>query len=257
MSDFDDVQTRIARANIALEDLNARRERHAFRSGGATEPGIETVARTAPSKRKRKATTQGGDGNANPAPRSYQRPLGAGGEEHERGSEDAAGNPAQFSPRGETDRQVTRSKASVNYQDALTKKLKRALAYAGFDVTGDARALSESEQKDLLPHVTNFMQHVGIAIDWAITHSNKDHVECEIWSFEEDEAEILAKIYLKRARKIGWMAQVARQAQHIENLGDGKDVAQVLGKRLVATGIFYRANGGIELWLNGPAAVTR
>ena len=123
------------------------------------------------------------------------------------------------------------------------------LVYAGFDLEGDARALSEQEAEKLLPQVTLFMQRVGIAIDYAITHSNKAHAESDIWLLEDEEAETLARIYLKRARKIGWMAEVARQAHHLEDIGDAGRVARIVGKRLAATPLFYASNGGVGLWL--------
>lgn len=94
-----------------------------------------------------------------------------------------------------------------------------------------------------------FFQRVGIALDWGVTHSNKAKAESEIWVFEDEEADKLADIYLKRARKIGWMAEVARQVQHLEDVGDASDVAAILGKRIIATGMFYPSNGGFGVWL--------
>lgn len=97
--------------------------------------------------------------------------------------------------------------------------------------------------------MATFFKRLGLVFDWCITHSNKEKSESDIWMFDDAEAETLAIIYLKRASKIGWMAQVARQVEHVENLGDGKDLAEIVGKRLWATGMFYPANGGISLWL--------
>lgn len=131
----------------------------------------------------------------------------------------------------------------------MVEKAKRALTYAGFDLAGDANALSDEEVEFYIPQVAQFFQRVGIAIDYAVTHTNRAHSESDIWLFEDSEAETLARIYLKRARRIGWMAQVARQVHHIEDVGEAKDVATILGKRLVATGLFYGSNGGLGLWL--------
>lgn len=123
------------------------------------------------------------------------------------------------------------------------------MTYAGFDLTGDARALTEAESERYLPQVTVFFQRVGIALDYALTHSNKAHAESDIWILEDDEAATLARVYIKRAKKIGWMAEVARQVQHLEDVGDAARVARILGKRVGATGLFYASNGGISLWL--------
>lgn len=100
-----------------------------------------------------------------------------------------------------------------------------------------------------MPQVTVFFQRVGIALDYAITHSNKGHAESDIWLLEDEEAETLARVYLKRAKKIGWMAEVARQVHHLEDVGDGVKVARIVGKRVAATGLFYASNGGVGLWL--------
>lgn len=127
--------------------------------------------------------------------------------------------------------------------------MKRLLTYAGFDLTGDARALTEAESERYLPQVTVFFQRVGIALDYAVTHSNKAHAESDIWLLEDEEAETLARVYIKRARKIGWMAEVARQVQHLEDVGDGFKVARIVGKRVAATGLFYASNEGVSLWL--------
>lgn len=127
--------------------------------------------------------------------------------------------------------------------------IRRTLAYAGFDVSGDAEALTEYEEKKYLPKVREFFQTVGTAIDLCVTHTNKLHMESDIWQFEEKELDALARIYLKRARRIGWMAQAARQMEHIADLGDGKDLAMIIGKRIVATPAFYISNGGFSPWL--------
>ncbi len=127
--------------------------------------------------------------------------------------------------------------------------MKRLLTYAGFDLTGDARALTEAESERYLPQVTVFFQRLGIALDYAVTHSNKAHAESDSWMMEEEEAAVLARVYIKRAKKIGWMAEVARQVQHLEDVGDAARVARILGKRGAATALFYASNGGVSLWL--------
>lgn len=145
--------------------------------------------------------------------------------------------------------QDARKASLLSYQEKAIHSLKRALTYAGFDLQGDARGLTDKEQEELRPQVAMFFQRVGIALDWGVTHSNKAKAESEIWVFEDEEADKLADIYLKRARKIGWMAEVARQVQHLEDVGDASDVAAILGKRIIATGMFYPSNGGFGVWL--------
>lgn len=146
-------------------------------------------------------------------------------------------------------RQNAGQAALLGYKPKFEQLFRRILTYAGFDLKGDARALTEQEQANLMPHVVTFMRRVGMAMDWSITHTNKNHNESDIWMFEDSEAEVLATIYLKRARKIGWMAEVARQVQHLEDVGDAGEAAAILGKRIVATGLFYPANGGFTPWL--------
>lgn len=123
------------------------------------------------------------------------------------------------------------------------------LTYAGFDLKGDARALTEQEVEKYRPQVASFMQKIGIGIDYAITHSNKAHAESDIWVLTDEEAGTLADYYLKRARKIGWMAEAARQVEHIQSVGETGHVAKIIGERLIATGMFYPSNGGVEFWL--------
>lgn len=149
----------------------------------------------------------------------------------------------------QANRQNARQAPLLEAREQVLKAARRALTYAGFDLKGDARSLTESEVERYRPQVATFIKRVGMALDWGVTHSNKNHAESDIWMFEDEEADILAEIYLKRARKIGWMAEVARQVQHLEDIGDAGRVAKIFGKRFAATAMFIPSNGGFELWL--------
>lgn len=242
---------RLEAAKLELQEQNnGKSKSRVSRSGSrAVESGGSALDRTVRSAKARTNTAATGDRDLLGSSRTDERPLGV----------DRKGD-GSFSPtRGRVPRdgggvtQANRQNAGqaplLKAKDQAIATIKRALIYAGFDLKGDAKALKPDEIEKYKPKVAEFFKRLGIALDWSITHSNKAHAESEIWVFDDEEAEKLADIYLKRAKKIGWMAEVARQVEHIENIGDGADVAAILGKRLVATGMFYPSNGGIELWL--------
>ena len=118
------------------------------------------------------------------------------------------------------------------------------------DLDGDARPLADEEVEALQPTVAGFIQKLGIGMDWGLTHANKNRQESTIWLFEDEEAAILARAYLRRARYIGWMAQTARQVEHIVEAGQDVAVARILGKRIIASPVFIATNGGLGLWLS-------
>ena len=123
------------------------------------------------------------------------------------------------------------------------------MLYAGFDLEGDADTLSDEEVEHYQPQAAAFLQRASVGLDYFVTHANAHHQESDIWFLEDAEADSLASIYLKRARRVGWMAQAARQVEHLETVGEAGTVARIFGKRLMATAMFIPANGGFKLWL--------
>lgn len=120
---------------------------------------------------------------------------------------------------------------------------------AGFDVSGGGDVLTDTEVETYQPIVAQFFLRVGVAVDYGITHLNREHAESDIWMLSEEEGVTLARFYLHRARAVGWMARVARQIEHAHDLGDGLAVAQIVGKRIVASPLFIASHGGIAPWL--------
>lgn len=255
MADAED-RARIELANRRLEALSNDGQRGpGRRSNSAPRPGVTYVHR-GPSRVDGKDGQRGESaGNDAYTPGQNRESLGKGGAEL--GSvEPTRGRAKRVGGSGtQTGRQTSGSSLQLVHpvqaksEEFVLKYIKKALAYAGFDVRSDARSLSAEEIERYRPDVCRFIQRVGISLDWALTHSNRNHEECEIWVFEDDEATTLANIWLKRAKTIGWMAEVSRQVHHVEDLGDAKDIAAILGKRIAATPIFIGNNGGVEFWL--------
>lgn len=133
---------------------------------------------------------------------------------------------------------------------AVEARVKRTLLYLGFDLSGDADALDEEDVVKYFPIVVSFVHRAGMGLDYGLTHLNRAKQDCDVWVFQESEAEIIARWYLKRARKVGWMAKVARQLDRVEAVGESKDVAWIFGKRLAASGLFLQSNGGVKPWIN-------
>lgn len=248
-----------------LVELNGLIDKHEAESaevanGGRTRPAGNSSAESRPDRETpqgNRRTTPRGERNA-PAGNGYSPSTpGVDGRSLENSKSTLSrlnairGRTEGVSSReSQTGGQTPRKAPTVQDIEAFVLgKLKRALAYAGFDVKGDARSLTESEQKELEPDVARFIQRVGMALDYTITHTNAAHNESDIWTFEDEEAASLAKIYLKRARYVGWMATVARQAKHLEDLGEAQDVASIVGKRIGATMLFYHDSGGFKPWL--------
>lgn len=127
--------------------------------------------------------------------------------------------------------------------------IRQVLAYVGFDVGGSAEGLSVAEQEHYRPKMALFFQGVGGGLDWGLTHLNRAHAECEVWQFTDAEADTLAVIYLKRAAHIGWLARVARQVEHIEDVNEVRQLGGIVGKRVAASGLFVASNGGLSWWL--------
>lgn len=223
-------------------------------STGKDKSGSTGTARTVKSDRTRQGNDEGSVNDSAYSPGLNRSALGNGATVNgivqplRRTTPRFSGNTEQ------SDRQTSRASLSVAPEEEtfwqwFQHTARTVLAYAGFDVRSDARALTDKEITELTPKVAKFFQRVGTAIDYGITHTNADKDESYIWQFEDKEAEQLSVIYLKRAKKIGWMAEVARQVQHVEDVGDAKDIALIVGKRVVATGMFYNNSGGFKPWL--------
>lgn len=214
------------------------------------KPVRKVPARTRESLRAGQGTDEGSSADDSYSPRFSRESLGTGTTQQRSQRETSRTTTRRPSTSGEVNRQVTGAPAQLeSWWEWFQGTSKRVLAYAGFDIQSDARALTDREVEEYLPKVSTFIKRVGIAIDWSITHTNKEKAESYIWVFEDEEADQLATIYLKRAKKIGWMAEVARQVEHIEDLGDGGTVAKILGRRVVATGVFYNSTGGFHPWI--------
>lgn len=252
-----------ARINLAakrLEELTENthsvRERGPNRRGDSkVGPGVKDVYRGASPVSNRPGNDETGDRNGPYTPRQHRSALGEGGEELSGGKPTRRRAQRVSEGSTQTDRKTSRSSLAVVHpvqqkgEEFVLKYIKKALAYAGFDVSSDARSLTQEEIDRYRPDLVQFIANTGVAINWALTHSNRNHEECEIWLFDDSEAVSLANIWLKRAKTIGWMAEVSRQVHHVEDLGDAKDIATILGKRIAATPIFIANNGGMEFWL--------
>lgn len=214
------------------------------------KPVRKIPARTSEKLRARQGVDEGSSSDDSFTPGFSRESLGTGAAK-QRSQRETSGTTARGSYASrQDDRQVAGTPTELEtWWQWFQSTSKRVLAYAGFDIKSDARALSEEEVYEYTPKVATFIKRLGIAIDWSVTHTNKEHAESYIWVFEDEEADQLAVIYLKRAKKIGWMAEVARQVEHIEDLGDGKTVAMIVGKRVVATGVFYNSTGGFHPWI--------
>lgn len=253
--DHMEAQDRLRRARERIEERNSggrnviepiRNRRHTARNG-ADESGSKPSAGGAKSPRTRQGDPEGVPGYNPTAPRPDRRTLADSGTDSG-GSVSTRGRTARVS--GQQPPFGGQAAGSKNaYTEAAEEWMRRVLAYAGFDVRGDARALTSEEVERLQPNVAVFMQRIGMVMDWVLTHSNRAQEESDIWMLSDEEASSLAHIYLKRARKIGWMAEVARQVHHIEDLGDAKRIAEIVGKRVVASGVFIGTNGGIHPWM--------
>lgn len=134
-------------------------------------------------------------------------------------------------------------------RDRVEATLQQVFAYAGIDVSGSAAPLNASEVDEYTTAIAELVVRIGVVLDYGLTHLNRDKVESDIWAFSEEESQILARFYLKRASRIGWMAKAARQVVRIKEAGDLPAVAEIMGKRMIASPIFVMSNGGVRPWI--------
>lgn len=133
--------------------------------------------------------------------------------------------------------------------ESIKDKVRESLSLVGFNVNGDAEALTEDEALALMPKVSLAIQFAGGGVDLFFTHMNANHEECDIWTFEDQEATDLAVMWLKRAKRVRWMAQASRQVASIKDVQDLKRVGEIMGKRIAASVVFIPSNGGLKPWL--------
>lgn len=239
------IQERNSVGRNVVEPIRNRRNPPSDR---ADEPGGEPSAGGKKISPARKRPTEGVSGYNPTASRPDRGTLADGGTDSIRSVSNRGRTQRVTSQQPSLGGEVARQKNA--YTEAAEEWMRRVLAYAGFDVRGDARSLTSDEVDKLQPNVAVFMQRIGMVLDWVLTHANRAQEESDIWMLSDEEANTLAHIYLKRARKIGWMAEVARQVHHIEDLGDAKRFAEIVGKRAAASGVFVVSNGGLHPWMS-------
>lgn len=255
-----DKATRLADIKRRLQSYDEEKENGGREDGysltGSTAPGTSDKALdgAVSINQRRKATAKRDDGSSD----SPFRPDGGSSTWHggRLGSSVKAGAGAKrdSGARTQVDRQDAREETLLgSYWNKSVDIFKRALTYAGFDLKGDADALTDAEVERFRPQIEKLISSVGMGIDWALTHANKNHVESSIWEFTDDELAKLADMYLRRAKMVGWMAEVARQAEHLNEASaigvDAKDLGRIIGLRVVESGMFIPDHGGWEPWI--------
>lgn len=230
-------------------DKNGNGNGHSLVSAYGIEPDRSSGEKSAGSATGNSSGTRkskSSSGNDTDAFRSTAKSLGDGGKSTSSYDPTRSGNARNNARSTSNDRQ-TSGKTPTDFALGLAK---RALAYVGFDVSGDADALTETEINSLMPTHIQFVQQVGMAFDYGLTHANAYHSESDIWVFDENEAKTVAHWWLKRSKKVRWMAQVSRQVPHMSSVGETTAVAKIVGERMAASFIFMHANGGFKPWIN-------
>ena len=108
------------------------------------------------------------------------------------------------------------------------------------------RLFSESDADETRGDVAQIIQDYGGYLDQFLTWSVRDTDACDIWSFTDEEADIIAGLWLKRAKKDRRAAAVLRMAL------DGDEAIQsalILGPKAIATAQWYPEHGG---WRTAP-----
>lgn len=261
MTEAEDWRETVNKLKKAQDEVRA----HEATVEGASSGGRQTAKPSSGAYRPNAQAAPAGPSRSSKGSRSVQeyspyvsgrsgtdaRSLGNGRAQH--GSVKSSGRESSGGDSGsrEDDRQATWAEDTLGPAwDFVREKVKRAMVYAGFDLQGDADTLTAEDEQKFLPVVVGFIHHVGIGLDYGLTHLNRDKVESDIWTFSDEEAEAVARWYLRRARKVGWMAQAARQMGHLGTVGETKDVAWIVGKRLATSGLFIQQNGGLHPWIN-------
>lgn len=259
---YDNEEQRLHRVESMLAQVQAERERGGayggrertrqddFDNGGAYQPDVrDTAGGTARSTKRARHPAKDEPGSVevsgrNPRTSDNGRagrgvPLTDGG--------DAAGGRVGSKSLG---RQVAGAKDAVaDVQARIEGTIKNVLLSLGFDFSGDTRPLTLEEVKLHEAGVADFVQKLGIGIDYCLWHMNKDRAESDVWMLPDEMALAYARFILRRAKAVGWLGETVRQIETIQGRGDDARVALDFAKRLVTTPLFIQSNGGLGVWI--------
>ena len=79
-------------------------------------------------------------------------------------------------------------------------------------------------------------------IDWVVTHTNRAHETCEIWTLDDEDAYKLADGWLALGKRSGTIAYTTRMINNAQSMGY---VMLIPAGKVIETMIFYARNGGI------------
>jgi hypothetical protein len=104
--------------------------------------------------------------------------------------------------------------------------------------------IKSSEANKLQDELAGAIVVFSDAIDWMISRTNAEHAECDIWHFDDEEADTLASAWLSLGARSPQAAMTARLAVELSRR---YQVGIILAPRFIETFEFYAQHGGMTV----------